>query len=156
MYEDVQSCTDITGWPSMTGNIIQCTIFGLDSVKFLYRSFYDAMFWICDENSVDNTEMYWLFLSSVCTMLRLFLLLRPWVGKGCTRDWERTQPGQLTSTDKRDISYHMMSRSVITSGERRSKERCSELCHLSFQVTVMLDGVPAFLGKAEHPLADGK
>ena len=38
---------------------------------------------------------------------------------GCTRSWEGTQPGQLTPTDRRDIPYHMMSRSAYKAGGRR-------------------------------------
>lgn len=33
-----------------------CAGFGLDRVKFLHNSLYRAMFWICDENSVNNAE----------------------------------------------------------------------------------------------------
>lgn len=31
-----------------------------------------------------------------------------WAGSGCTRSWEGTQPGQVTSTDQRDIPGQMM------------------------------------------------
>uniref|UniRef100_A0A8B9YXA4 non-specific serine/threonine protein kinase n=1 Tax=Buteo japonicus TaxID=224669 RepID=A0A8B9YXA4_9AVES len=70
------------------------------------------MFWICAENSVDNAEMFQLLLSSAYTESRPFLLLTPphqQVGWGCTRSWERTQLGQLTPNDQRDIPDHMTS-----------------------------------------------
>jgi len=70
------------------------------------------MHFICAENSVDNTGMFELLLSSAYTESRLFLLLtspHQRVGWGCTRNWEATQLGQLTPTDQRDVPYHMMS-----------------------------------------------
>lgn len=39
------------------------SFFGRDGVNFLHSSSYGAVFWICDENSVDNT-LFQLFLSS--------------------------------------------------------------------------------------------
>jgi len=59
------------------------------------------MFWICAENSVDNTGMFLLLLSSAYTEPRPFLLLtlaHQQVGWGCTRNYEGTQLGQLTPT----------------------------------------------------------
>jgi len=56
-------------------------------VNFLHSSLYGAMFWICDENSVDNTGTFSLLLSSAYTEPRPFLLLTPphqRVGWGCT------------------------------------------------------------------------
>ena len=97
---------------------IQCTTlacsacFGWDRVNFLHSSWYGAMFWICAENSVDNSGMFSLLLSSAYTASRPFLLLTPphqRVGWGCTRSWEGTQLGQLTPTDKRGIPCHMTS-----------------------------------------------
>ena len=38
--------------------------FGWARVAFLHRSWYGAMFWGCAENSVDNTRMFLLLLSS--------------------------------------------------------------------------------------------
>ena len=38
--------------------------FGWARVAFLHRSWYGAMFWGCAENSVDNTGMFLLLLSS--------------------------------------------------------------------------------------------
>lgn len=55
---------------------------------------------------------------------RPFLLLTPpfqRVGWVCTRNWEGTQPGQLPSTDPREIPYHMASCSLYISWGRRRK-----------------------------------
>ena len=45
------------------------------------------------------------------------------VGCGCTRSWERTRPGQLTTSDQRDTPDRTMSCSAIKAGGRRRKER---------------------------------
>ena len=82
------------------------------------------MFWIWAENSVDNTEMFSLLLSSAYTEARPFLLLTPphqRLGWGYTRSWEATQLGQRTPTDQRDIPYHMTSCSAYRAGGRRRK-----------------------------------
>jgi len=102
------------------------------------------MFWICAENSVDNEEMFLLFLSSSYTVSRLFLLLTPphqQVGWECRRSWEGTRLGQLTPSDQRDSPYHMMSCSADKAGGRRRK-RGNILSYgvLPSQVTVMHDG----------------
>jgi len=44
-----------------------CADFGI--VNFLHRGSYNAEFWIFDENSVDNTPIFQLLLSSACTEL---------------------------------------------------------------------------------------
>ena len=54
-----------------------CAAFGWDRVRFLHSSYYGAMVWICAGNSVDNTGMFWLLLSSAYTESRPFLLLTP-------------------------------------------------------------------------------
>jgi len=46
------------GDTSLLFSLSFCTGFGWDKVKFLHSSFHGAMFWICDENSVDNTGMF--------------------------------------------------------------------------------------------------
>jgi len=61
-------------------------------------------------------------------------------GWECTKSWRRTQPGQLTPTDQRDILYHMMSHSATKAGGRRRKGGCSEFWPLSSQVTITRDG----------------
>lgn len=45
-----------------------------DEVNFLHRSPYGAVVWICDQNSA-NTPVFWLLLSSTCTVSRSFLLV---------------------------------------------------------------------------------
>ena len=101
-----------------------CAGFDWGRVNFLRSSWYEAMFWICAENSVDNTGMFSLLLSSAYTESRPFLLLtapHQRGGWGCTRSWEGTQPGQLTPTDQRDIPYRMASCSAYKAGRRRRK-----------------------------------
>ena len=99
-----------------------CT--GWDRVNFLHNNWYGAVFWICAENSVDNTGMFQLWLSRAYTVSRPFLLLTPPHqpgGWGCPRSWEGTQPGQLTPTDQRDIPYRMTSCAAYKAGGRRRK-----------------------------------
>ena len=74
------------------------------------------MFWISAGNSVDNSEMFSLLLSSAYTVKAF----SAWVG-GSTRIWEGTQVGQLTPTDQRDILDHMASCSTYKAGGRRRK-----------------------------------
>ena len=119
-----------------------CAGFGWDRVNFLHSSWYGATFWICAGNSVGNTAMFQLLLSSAYTESRPFLLLTPphqRVGWGCT-SWEGTQLGQLTPTDQRDIPYHMMSCSAYKAGEEEGRGGYSEWCCLSSQVSVTRDG----------------
>ena len=83
------------------------------------------MFWTCDENSVDNTGMFALLLSSAYTESRFLLLLTPpcqRVGLACTRSWERTQSGQLTPTDQRDIPDYMTACSAIERWGKKKEE----------------------------------
>jgi len=44
-----------------------CAGFGWDRVNFLHTSWYETIFWICAENSVDHTGMFRLLLSSTYT-----------------------------------------------------------------------------------------
>jgi len=50
------------------------------------------------------------------------LLMLAWAAR-CTRNWEGTQPGQLTPNDQRDVPYHMMSCSTYKVGGRRRKRK---------------------------------
>lgn len=62
-----------------------CTGFGWDGVNFLQSSPYGPVLWICDQNSVDNTPVFWLLLSSDRTASRLSLRPVPpsqWAGWG--------------------------------------------------------------------------
>ena len=60
-------------WPSLDlsraplnhlvpSSIPSCTGFGWDGVNFPHSSWYGAMFWICDQNSVHT--LFWLLLNS--------------------------------------------------------------------------------------------
>lgn len=46
--------------------------FGWNRVNFLSSSWYKAVFWIQDENNVDNTLMFQFLLSSACSKSRTF------------------------------------------------------------------------------------
>ena len=93
------------------------------------------MFWICAGNSVDNTGVFWLLLSSAYTESRPFLLLTPphqRVGWGGTRSWKGTQLGQLTPTDQRAIPYHMVSCLAYKAEGTRRKEETFRLMAFVF------------------------
>jgi len=68
----------------------QCAGFGWDRVNYLPSSWYSTVFWIWNENNVENPP---------CQK----------GGGGCTGSWEGTQAGQLTQIGKSDIPYHMTS-----------------------------------------------
>jgi len=95
------------------------------------------MFWICEENSVDNTEMFLLLLSSAYTDSGPFLLLTPphhaedtqEVGRG--HSWDSWP--QLTEGISHTIQRHAQH---IRLGTEEGRGRQSELRHLSSQVTV--------------------
>jgi len=66
------------------------------------------VFWIWDENNVDNILIFQVFARQSGT----FQLLRlAWAAR-CRASWEGTKPGQLTQTGQRDIPCHMMARSA--------------------------------------------
>jgi len=91
---------------------------------FFHNSLYGTIFWIGDENSIDNAEMFSSLLSSAYTESRPLLLLtlpHRQAGWGCTRTWEGTEPGQLTPKDQRDIPYHMMSCPAIKRGQKKKE-----------------------------------
>lgn len=52
---------------NMTGIVNYSTGFDWDRANFPRLILHGAMFWICDENSVDDTRMFQLLLSSTCT-----------------------------------------------------------------------------------------
>lgn len=56
--------------------------FGWGRITFLPSGWYRAVFWICGEHRIDNTEMFLLFLSRVYTEPRTFLhfVLPQWWG----------------------------------------------------------------------------
>lgn len=55
----------------------KCAVFSLDSGNFLHSSWYETVFWICDQNNIDNTKMFSLLLRSTCTVASPFLPLTP-------------------------------------------------------------------------------
>ena len=71
---------------------------GIELIFFVVA--HTVLFWICDQNSVEKTLMFYLFLNSAYTASRSFPFLtlpHQREGWGCTRTWEGTQPGpQLT------------------------------------------------------------
>lgn len=85
---------------------------GLDGVNLLQSSSYAAVFWICDESSVDNTPVFG-YPWGEPAQCQHFLFFPPcsqhWVGQGWARSWEGTQPGQKAQTDQRDTLCHVMS-----------------------------------------------
>ena len=48
--------------------MVHCADFVWGRVNFLHSNWYGATFWICAENSVDNTGMFSLLLSSAYTV----------------------------------------------------------------------------------------
>jgi len=72
--------------------------------------------------------MFELWLSSAHTESRPFQLLtlsHQWGGRGCTRSWEGTQPGQLTPPQQRDIPCRMASHSAYKLGGKLTGGCCS-------------------------------
>jgi len=66
------------------------------------------VFWIWDENNVDNILMVLVIARQSSTFQ---LLMLAWASR-CMGSWEGTQLGQLTQTGQRDILFHMTSCSV--------------------------------------------
>lgn len=58
-------------------SIKKCTEFHWDGVNFLNSSLYSAALWICSCNGADNTSVFWLSLSSACSVSRLSLPPHP-------------------------------------------------------------------------------
>ena len=131
----------------------KCAGFGWDRVNFLRSSWYGAMFWICAEDSVGNTGMFSLLLSSAYTEPRPFLLLPPphqRGGWGGIRSWEGTQLGQLTPTDQRDIPDHKMSCSAYKAGGRRRKRGVVQSDGICLPKRLLGMMEPCFPEMAEH------
>ena len=85
-----------------------CPSFSWDRVNFLPGSWCHAVFWIWDENSVDNTLVF-LVVAEQSRIFQLRMLAWP---AGCMGSWERLQLGQLTPAAQRDVLFRMVSRSV--------------------------------------------
>ena len=101
------------------------------------------MFWVCAELRADNTEMFLLLLSRACTEPRLFLLLvlPHWGGDwGCLGDWEETEPGQVTPTDKGMFQTLWHHAQCIKAGMKEEGGNTWRDGVLSSQVTIMCDG----------------
>lgn len=64
-----------------------------------------AMFWIFDQNSLDNIGMFQLLLT-VLSQRQGFLYFSHYP---TSRSYEATQVGQMTQTDRGDVPYHMES-----------------------------------------------
>ena len=140
-------------------NIFICAGFDWNRVNFFHSSYYGTMFWICAENSIDNTGVFSLLLSRAYTQSRPFLLLTPphqRAGWGCTRNWEGTQSGQLSPTDQRDIPYHMTSCSAYKAGGKRRNGGTFRGMVFVFPSNGYAWWSPAFLEMAEHLPAHGK
>ena len=109
------------------------------------------MFWICAENSIDNTGMFQLSLSSLYTESRPFLLLtspHQRVGWGCTRSWEGTQLGQLTQLTKwilHNIQHHAQH---TKQGEEEGRGGTFRVMALVFRCYMM---EPCFPGEGWTP-----
>lgn len=54
-------------WPAFDAQYHECTGFGWDKVAFLPKSSYGAVFWMCEQNSVDNRGMVQLLLENAYT-----------------------------------------------------------------------------------------
>jgi len=93
-------------WVYLFSSVIQGVLFLAGIVNFLPGSWCSAVFWIWDENNVDNTLMV-LVVTKQATTFQLLVLACQRVGWGCTGRWEGTQPGQPTPTDQRVIPFHM-------------------------------------------------
>lgn len=66
-------------------------------------------FWIFDENKGDSTQMFLLLPSGTYAEPRIFLLLMlpcQRAGWGCTKSWERTQPGPRLTQDAVHTIWH--------------------------------------------------
>lgn len=74
--------------------IATCSESGCDRVDFLPSNLYDGVVCICGQNHVGNTPVFWLFLSTACTALRLSpfpLCACPASRLGWARSWEGAQ-----------------------------------------------------------------
>lgn len=101
--------------------------FGLKA-NFIHRSWQGAVFWICEENSIDNTTTLQLLLSTACMPVTQIACVPhtvlPESRWGYTRSWEGSQPGPMIPTDQKDATHHVTSSSA-TKGERKKKKgRC--------------------------------
>lgn len=93
----------------------RCAGFGWGRVNFLHSSWCKTMFWICAGISVVNIGImqrcFSLLQTSTGKVKAFSIFITPYqqVGWECIKSWEDTQLVQLTTTNQRDISYHMTS-----------------------------------------------
>lgn len=137
-----------------------CTGFGCEGVNFLQSSSYGTKFWICDQNSFDNTWMFQLLQHSAYTVssksFPVFLILAcQRVGWVYMRSWEVTQPGQMIPTDQRDILYHMTLCSAMKALGKNEEMGTSRVMMLVFPSNHHTWGSPTFLEVVKHLLTDG-
>lgn len=76
-----------------------------DRVNFLLSVWYSAVFWIWDENNVDNARVFWL-LSRAYSASQGLSSAPCCATEGCTRSCEGAEPGQLAQTGQRSIPYY--------------------------------------------------
>ena len=117
-----------------------------------------GLFWVCAENSVDNTRMFLLPWSSAYTEARTFLLLTPpqqwggWgahaAGRGHSQDsWPQLAQGM----------FHAIRRHAqhVKLGDGGRGETFGVMAFV-FPSNCYMWWSPALLGMAEHPPASGK
>jgi len=107
--------------------MIMCLGSGSDGVNFPHSSTRSAVIYICRQNSVDNTPIFWLLLSSACTASMLSLQPCSFFQR------EGTQLRQLTQADKRHIPYHKISCSAIKDKTKKEMRGHSLLRCLSYK-----------------------
>ena len=87
-----------------------CPGFGRDRANFLSSSWCSAVFWIWDENSVDNILIF-LGVARQSRTFQLLMLPGAWE-TGTGHSWDSGP-----KLAKRDIPYHMILCSVPKAGE---------------------------------------
>lgn len=98
-----------------------------------------VLFWICDENSVDNSGMFQLLLSSALHTIKAFSASQinpPLSRLEMHKELGGMQLEQCTPADQRDTPHHMM-RSAIKTGdeEGRGNVQVDGIVFLSNQCT---------------------
>lgn len=89
-------------------------------INFLHSSKDEAMFWICEETSVDNPGIFSLLLNGAYRV-RAFSVPHLGGGWGCTRNWEGTWPGQLPPVSKGTFQTIWCHDQYIEPGEEGGK-----------------------------------
>lgn len=97
-----------------------CNLFCCNGVIFLHSGWCDAMFWICNLNSADNTLVVLFLQSSVYTVSRPLLLFPPAQQQGGARGAGRGHSWD-TPPDGRRILFHMASCWASTAGGKEEE-----------------------------------